>query len=106
MEKHHDRQFLWIQQNFLVHYEGLHHYAFTILKDNEAAKEAVQSALLKLWEKWDAIDGEQSIKSHLYTEVYDHCLNVKIQKKIKTQYLAGGTIGVYNWGNKNIFIQA
>ncbi|MET3877138.1 sigma factor [Chitinophaga sp. OAE865] len=55
---------------FHTYFEGLHRYAFTILKDNDDAKDAVQAVFLKLWEKRTAIDEQQSVKSYLYTAIY------------------------------------
>lgn len=82
-----DRQVLLIEQSFHDHYEGLHRYAFTILKDNDNAKDAVQAVFLKLWEKKETIDEEQSLKSYLYTAVYNYCLNIKRHEKIKARYV-------------------
>ncbi|HEY8955022.1 RNA polymerase sigma-70 factor [Chitinophaga sp.] len=72
---------------FHTYFEGLHRYAFTILKDNDDAKDAVQAVFLKLWEKRAAIDEQQSVKSYLYTAIYHYCLNVKRHEKIKEQYI-------------------
>ncbi|NML40527.1 RNA polymerase sigma-70 factor [Chitinophaga sp. G-6-1-13] len=77
-----------VEECFHTYFEGLHRYAFTILKDNDEAKDAVQAVFLKLWEKRADIDGQQSIKSYLYTAVYHYCLNVKRHEKVKDNYLA------------------
>ncbi|HEY9257032.1 RNA polymerase sigma-70 factor [Chitinophaga sp.] len=86
-DKHNDRLTLLVEQYFHHHYEGLHRYAFTILKDNDSAKDAVQAVFLKLWEKRDTLDEEQSVKSYLYTAVYHYCLNIKRHEKIKARYV-------------------
>lgn len=75
-----------IETYFQTYFEGLHRYAFTILKDNDEAKDAVQVVFLKLWEKRTTIDGQQSVKSYLYTAIYHYCLNIKRHKKIKDHY--------------------
>lgn len=75
-----------IETYFQMYFEGLHRYAFTILKDNDEAKDAVQVVFLKLWEKRTTIDGQQSVKSYLYTAIYHYCLNIKRHKKIKDHY--------------------
>lgn len=85
--KHNDKLALQVEQYFHHHYEGLHRYAFTILKDNDNAKDAVQAVFLKLWEKRDTLDEEQSVKSYLYTAVYHYCLNVKRHDKVKARYV-------------------
>ncbi|MFX1704746.1 RNA polymerase sigma-70 factor [Chitinophaga sp. CC14] len=77
-----------IETYFHTYFEGLHRYAFTILKDNNEAKDAVQAVFLKLWEKRTTIDGQQSVKSYLYTAIYHYCLNIKRHEKIKDHYVS------------------
>ncbi|HEY0669217.1 MAG TPA: RNA polymerase sigma-70 factor [Sphingobacteriaceae bacterium] len=60
---------------FHEYYEGLHRYAFTIVKENEQAKDIVQAVFCKWWEKRDDINIETSVKSYLYTAVYNQSLN-------------------------------
>lgn len=79
---------------FHTHFEGLHRYAFTILKDNDDAKDAVQAVFLKLWEKRAEIDEQQSVKSYLYTAVYHYCLNIKRHEKVKDNYAAANSDAV------------
>lgn len=68
--------------------EGLHRYAWTILRNNEAARDAVQSVFLKLWEKRSTLDEQQSVQSWLYTSVYNFCLNVKRNETVRMKYAA------------------
>jgi RNA polymerase sigma-70 factor, ECF subfamily len=86
-DTHDDKPGLLVEQYFHNHYEGLHRYAFTMLKDNDDAKDAVQAVFLKLWEKRDTLDEAQSVKSYLYTAVYHYCLNIKRHDKIKAKYI-------------------
>lgn len=70
---------------FHEYYEGLHRYAFTIVRENEQAKDIVQTAFCKWWEKRMEIRIESSIKSYLYTAVYNHSLNhIRNTKNRKT----------------------
>lgn len=71
---------------FNTYFEVLHYYAYTILKNNDDAKDAVQTVFLKLWEKRAELDEEQSVKSYLYTAVYHQCLNKMRHEKIKQKY--------------------
>jgi len=84
---------------FHTYFEGLHRYAFTILKDNDEAKDAVQAVFLKLWEKRATIDEQQSVKSYLYTAIYHYCLNVKRHRKIKDQYITANNHTVTTFRN-------
>lgn len=65
-----------IEVLFRTHFEALHRYAFTILKDTDKAKDAVQTVFLNLLEKVKSIQMEQSLKSYLYKSVYNQCINI------------------------------
>lgn len=74
------------EKYFHAHFEGLHRYAYTLLGDNDEAKDAVQAVFIKIWEKKEQLDEERSVKSYLYTSIYNYCLNVKRHLKIKSAY--------------------
>ena len=63
-----------IQQLFTDFYEGLHRYAFTIVKDQDHAKDVVHNVFLNLLEKRNSVI-TSSIKAYLYRSVYNECLN-------------------------------
>lgn len=73
---------------FNLHFEGLHRYAYTLLNDNEKARDVVQNVFLKLWEKQQGLDEERSVRSYLYTAVYHDCLNLIRHEKVKRRYAA------------------
>lgn len=60
---------------FYTYFERLFGYAFTMVKDNAEAKDIVQSAFLKLWEKRASIDLAHAGRAYLYTTVYNLSLN-------------------------------
>jgi RNA polymerase sigma-70 factor, ECF subfamily len=60
---------------FREHYEGLHRYAYTLLKENETAKDAVQQVFLNIWEKRNHLNISISLKSYLYRAVHNYCIN-------------------------------
>jgi RNA polymerase sigma-70 factor (ECF subfamily) len=76
-----------VERHFQAHFEGLYRYAFTILRNNDDAKGAVQAVFVKLWEKRAGIDEKQSVQAYLYTAVYNYCLNVKRNEKVRRAYL-------------------
>jgi RNA polymerase sigma-70 factor, ECF subfamily len=84
-----------VEGYFQEYFEGLRRYACTLLRDEDEAKDAVQSIFLKLWEKADEIDNNQSVKSYLYTSVYNHCLNIKRHQKVKDRHAASGKEPTY-----------
>ena len=68
-------------------YEGLHRYAYTILKDNEEAKDIVQKVFIKLWEKRDAINLQEAARMYCYTSVHNLCLNAIRDQKTRKKYI-------------------
>ncbi|OQP64849.1 hypothetical protein A3860_19025 [Niastella vici] len=76
-----------VEKYFQTHFEGLYRYAFTLLKNNDEAKDAVQTVFVNLWQKRLTIDEQQSVQSYLYTSVYNYCLNIKRNEKVRKAYL-------------------
>jgi RNA polymerase sigma-70 factor, ECF subfamily len=76
-----------VEKYFQLYFEGLYRYAFTFLKNNDDAKDAVQTVFVKLWEKRATIDEQQSVQSYLYTSVYHYCLNVKRNEKVRLAHI-------------------
>jgi RNA polymerase sigma-70 factor (ECF subfamily) len=64
-----------IVQAFHEHYEALHRYAYTLLRENETAKDVVQKVFLSLLERTDKLEIKISIQSYLFKAVYNHCIN-------------------------------
>jgi RNA polymerase sigma-70 factor (ECF subfamily) len=91
----HNELAIEVEQYFQEYFEGLRRYACTLLRDEDEAKDAVQAIFLKLWEKGERLDRNLSIKSYLYTSVYNHCLNVKRHQKVKERHLAAGKHQTY-----------
>jgi len=73
-----------IEQLFLEHYEPLHRYAFTILKDMDDAKDIVQTVFTNLWLKRETLNITTSPKAYLYRSVYNESLNfIKKQEVVE-----------------------
>lgn len=77
-----------IEQAFRTHYQALYRYAFTMLKDEHGADEAVQNVFYKLWKNRDKLSVNQSVVSYLYRSVYNECLNTLKHEKVKQAYQA------------------
>ena len=72
---------------FRAHFEALHRYAFSILKDTDTAKDMVQAVFLKLLEKESFIQFAQSAKSYLFKSVYHECINhIKKEKSLAERH--------------------
>ena len=70
------------KQCFFEYFESLFQYAFTIVKNNAEAKDIVQTAFIKLWEKRTDVNLNTSARSYLYTSVYRLCINNVRDRKI------------------------
>lgn len=64
-----------IQSLFLMHYEALHRYAFTLVKDNDEAKDVVQAVFLQMLEKNIPLHTIEHPKAYLYRSVYNLSIN-------------------------------
>jgi len=71
------------KESFNLFFDGLHRYAFSILKENEKAGDAVQSVFLKWWENQTQPGSLNETKAYLYTAVYRSCLNVLRNEKVR-----------------------
>jgi RNA polymerase sigma-70 factor (ECF subfamily) len=74
------------KQYFEEYFEKLYHYAFTIVRDNDEAKDIVQTAFVKLWEKRNEVNLFASAKSYLYTSVYHLSLNSIRNNRTRAQH--------------------
>ena len=71
------------RQCFDDYFNKLYAYAFTIVKNNAEAKDIVQAAFVKLWEKRDEVNLAVAGKAFLYTSVYHLSLNSVRNRKIR-----------------------
>jgi len=69
----------YLENAFHRWYEGLHQYAFTLLGDNDMAKDVVQQVFINLWEKRDSLQINVSLGSYLYRAVYNGCMNQRVR---------------------------
>ncbi|HET9277644.1 MAG TPA: RNA polymerase sigma-70 factor [Flavitalea sp.] len=78
------RQFF--ENCFHMYYEGLHRYAYTIIKNNHDAGDIVQLVFTKWWEKGEALIIQQDIRHYLYRTVHNQCLNYARNIKNRKTY--------------------
>jgi RNA polymerase sigma-70 factor, ECF subfamily len=74
------------EEVFKAHFQALHHYAFTIVRDEVIAEEMVQNVFCKLWEKREELQVQGAIKSYLYRAVHNGCLNWLKQQKGRARH--------------------
>ncbi len=93
---------------FREYFKPLAAFAKKYLNDIDLAKEIVHEAFLKLWEKRTEVDTNKSVKSYLYTTVYNRSLNyIRDNKKFdrtegKTELLERSE----NWDQNNHMVAA
>ena len=60
---------------FLLYYESLCIYAFTILKNKDIAEEIVQDFFVKFWENRHALNIHTTFKAYIYRSIHNKCIN-------------------------------
>lgn len=78
-----------IEQLFKEHYEALHRYAFSILKNEEDAKDVLQTVFINLWERKDTLHINSSSKAYLYRSVYNESLNYIKKESVRQKHETG-----------------
>ncbi|WP_129714050.1 RNA polymerase sigma-70 factor [Pedobacter sp. SYP-B3415] len=73
-------------QVFLEFYKHLHAYANNMLKDSDAAEEAVQNVFCRIWERRAQLNAEGYLKSFLYRAVHNECLNNLKHQKVRSAF--------------------
>ena len=76
----------FLEDAFRTHFTGMHRYAYTLLRNDEAAKDAVQQVFTMLWENKDRIRVTSSPRGYLFRAIYNHCLN-RITRSPRTAFL-------------------
>ena len=71
----------FLEEAFRDYYEGLHRYAYSLLLDNDTAKDIVQQVFIHLWEKKASLNITLSVKAYLYRAVYNRCINYRTREK-------------------------
>lgn len=74
------------KQSFDLYFEKLNNYAYTIVKDSDEAKDIVQTAFVKLWEKRNEVNMSTSARSYLYTSVHNLSLNTIRNRKSRESH--------------------
>lgn len=71
---------------FELYYKQLVHFASSIVKDAELAKDVVEDCFVKLWEKRETLASASSVKPYLFTAVRNKCLNILEKQKHQNTY--------------------
>lgn len=74
------------EQLFKTYYKPLCNYACSLIKDIDESEEVVQNMFYNIWNKREALQINNSVKSYLYRAVHNDCLNKIKHGKIKSAY--------------------
>lgn len=74
------------EQVFKAQFKNLYAYAFSIVKDESVAKEIVQQAFFKLWQKKDRFRPIEMLPPYLYRSVHNAALNHLEHLKVRAGY--------------------
>lgn len=73
---------------FRAYYKSLRAYAYRYVNDIFAAEDIVQDVFYQLWEKREQLHKINSIRSYLFTSVFNRATNYSKHKKIEEIYQA------------------
>ncbi len=82
----HKQQLPAFEGIFKAHYAALCTFAFDFVNRHELAEEIVQDTFLKVWERYEDLDIQVSVKAYLYRAVQNNCLNYIKQDRIRARY--------------------
>lgn len=71
---------------FREYYKSLRAYAYRYIGNYQAAEDVVQDVFFQLWEKREQLDQIGSIRSYLFSSVYNRSINYLKHKKIQVDY--------------------
>lgn len=71
---------------FRTYYSPLCVFSRRFIKDKDDCEEVVQGFFLKIWEKRDELDINQSVKNYLFSSIRNRCLNYIKHQKITQEY--------------------
>lgn len=70
------------EELFRRYYPALLQYANPLLKDEDLAKDAVQTVFIHIWEKRNELDINKSLKAYLFRSAYNAGINLLKQKQL------------------------
>lgn len=71
---------------FAEWYAPLCNYAYSILRDEDDAKDMVQKTFYKLWDQRNELIIHTSIKSYLYRMVHNNCMNKIKEYRVRAEH--------------------
>ena len=70
--------------NIMPHYMSMYRVAATVMISRDEAADAVQDAIIRLWDKRDKLNNISDLKSYCISVVRNVCINSVQRKKMTT----------------------
>lgn len=83
------------EQLFKEHYNCLYYYAYSIVNDDELAKDMVNDSFEEIWNRRNKLDISYSLKSFLYQVVKNKCLNHLKKQEVEQKYMDRAKHSIY-----------
>ncbi|MFR3331577.1 MAG: RNA polymerase sigma-70 factor [Odoribacter splanchnicus] len=94
---------IYYMKCFDLYYQGLVSFVYSLIKDEEVAKDIVNDIFLYIWDKKKELNPHKSVKSYLFTIARNCTLNyLKHQSVVKSYEQSLGlelNIGPEDWDN-------
>jgi RNA polymerase sigma-70 factor (ECF subfamily) len=68
----------------VMHRDRVHAYAFTMLRNAEAARDIAQEALVRLWQNWEKVDGSMT-RAWLMRTAHNLCIDQIRKAKVRNE---------------------
>lgn len=75
------------EQLFKENYNSLYYYAYSIVNDNELAKDLVNDSFEEIWSRRKKLDISFSLRSFLFKVVKNRCLNYLRKQEVEQKYI-------------------
>ena len=76
------------EESFDRFFDPLHRYAFSMVKDSDAARDVVQTVFIKWWEGKTSLADLTEARKYLFTAVYRSSLNAIRNEKVKQSHIS------------------
>lgn len=78
--------YAYYMKSFDLYYQGLISFVYSLIRDEEVAKDIVNDVFLTLWDRRKVLNPEKSVKSYLFTIAKNHALNYIKHQAVVKQY--------------------
>jgi RNA polymerase sigma-70 factor (ECF subfamily) len=74
------------EEIFTTHHETLYRYAFSILRDEASAEEAVSAVFCRLWQKRATLPADSTLPGYVYSAVHHEAMDQLKHEEIRKRH--------------------